>query len=389
MKLFIILSRVPFPLDKGDKLRAFHQIKHLSKSNEIHLCCLNDIKIDKSSIKAIEPYCKTINVFKISRWSKCINVFLAFLSGKPFQVGYFYNSSIRKKISNLIMEIEPDHIFCQLIRVTEYVKHVQISKTLDYQDVLSKGMERRLANCQSYLRPVIRYEASKLKKYESLIFDHFDNKTIISDSDRQCIDHPKKNEIVIVPNGVDIDFFTPQKTAKEFDLLFTGNMSYPPNVLSVEYIVKRILPIVHIVNPDVRLLIAGIDPSHRVKMLASEKVIVSGWVDDIRKCYDRSRIFIAPMQIGTGMQNKILEAMAMKLPCITSNLANNSIGAADGKEILIADAPQKYADIVNALLADESMAMEIAEKGNNFVRNIYNWSVQTSKLEDLFKQNKC
>lgn len=387
MKLFIILSRVPFPLDKGDKLRAYHQIKYLSQNNEIHLCCLNDLKIDNNCIRSLEPFCKSINVFNISFISIVYNVFKAFITGKPFQVGYFYNAGIKRKIAALLTEIKPDHIFCQLIRVTEYVKNSKIKKTLDYQDVLSKGMERRLNNSQFYQKPVIRYEARKLKKYESYIFDFFDNKTIISDSDRQCIDHNEKNKIIIVPNGVDLNFFTSSTTEKEYELVFTGNMSYPPNVLSVEYIVRKILPLVHKTNPDVRLLIAGVDPSSKVKMLESDSVKVSGWVDDIRTCYNRSKIFIAPMQIGTGMQNKILEAMAMNLPCITSELANNSIGAMNGTDILIAENPEQYAEFINLLLTDNEKAKEIADNGNAFVRNTYNWDVQTKKMEALFNKN--
>jgi sugar transferase (PEP-CTERM/EpsH1 system associated) len=384
MKLFIILSRVPFPLDKGDKLRAFHQIQYLSKENEIHLCCLNDGKTEKNSLKALEPYCKTINVFNISLFSILFNVFKAFLSGKPFQVGYFYNTRIKRKIALLISELKPDHIFCQLIRVSEYVKNSGINKTIDYQDVLSKGMERRLSNCPSYMKPFIKYESAKLKKYESYIFDFFNNKTIISDSDRQCIDHEDKNDIVIVPNGVDFEYFKSSDKTTEYELIFTGNMSYPPNVLSVEFIVKKILPLVHKFIPKVRLLIAGVDPSARVKMLASDNVIVSGWVDDLRVCYESSEIFVAPMQIGTGMQNKILEAMAMSLPCITSNLANNSIGAINGKDVLIAEEPEQYAELIISLLSDKQKAKSIAANGNAFVRDNYNWEVQTKKLEELF-----
>jgi sugar transferase (PEP-CTERM/EpsH1 system associated) len=384
MKLFIILSRVPFPLDKGDKLRAFHQIQYLSKNNEIHLCCLNDKKTDDNSLKALEPFCKTINVFHISIFSILFNVFKAFLSGKPFQVGYFYNTRIKRKITALVSEVKPDHIFCQLIRVSEYVKNSGIKKTIDYQDVLSKGMERRLSNCPSYMKPLFKYESTKLKKYESYIFDFFNNKTIISDSDRQCIDHKDKNDIIIVPNGVDIEYFKASHKIKEYELLFTGNMSYPPNVLSVEYIVKKILPLLYKFNPHIRLLIAGVDPSAKVKLLACDNVLVSGWLDDLRVCYDSSEIFVAPMQIGTGMQNKILEAMAMSLPCITSNLANNSIGATDGKDVLIAEKPEQYAELIISLLNDKQKAKSIAASGNAFVRENYNWEIQTKKLEELF-----
>ena len=151
MKIFILLPRVPYPLEKGDKLRAFNQVKDLSAHNEIHLCALNDTHIHPDAYKALQPYCKSLHLLYLPLTGRFINVFKTLFNGRPFQVGYFFNKRNSKKIDELIKEIKPDRIYCQLIRVAEYVKKQEIKKTLDYQDVFSKGVERRFFSSPSFL----------------------------------------------------------------------------------------------------------------------------------------------------------------------------------------------------------------------------------------------
>ena len=152
MKLFVLLSRFPYPLEKGDKLRAFHQIKELSKQHEIVLCALSDQKVAQSSIDKLQEYCKAIHIIKLPKWKIYWNLFWQLLfTDKSLQVVYFYNKSAQKKINRIITEYQPDHIYGQLIRVAEYIKNIPIPKTLDYMDALARGMERRIAQSPFYL----------------------------------------------------------------------------------------------------------------------------------------------------------------------------------------------------------------------------------------------
>lgn len=386
MKLLVILSRFPFPIEKGDKLRAYHQIRYLSKHNEIHLCALNDTTLKEEYIKALRPYCKSITIIPLRRFTIYFNILLAFLKGKPLQVGYFYNKKAQKKINSLINETAPEHIFCQLLRVAEYVKHINIPKTLDYQDVFSKGVERRLATCSFYMKPVLKTEFKRLLKYEHRIFSWFDNRTIISEPDRDLIPHADRDEIFVVPNGVDMEYFTPVEREKKHDLIFIGNMAYPPNIHAAEYLVRSIVPQVKKERPQIRVLIAGATPHPRVLALISPGVEVSGWVEDIRECYAAGKIFIAPMQIGTGLQNKLLEAMAMKIPCITSPLANSALKAKPGEEIRIAGSAEEYAGHIIDLLDNTAKAKDLAENAYQFVLNTFNWEQAARLLNDIMKK---
>lgn len=387
MKILILLSRVPYPLEKGDKLRAFNQIKHLSKKHEIILFALNDHPLHKDAIGTLKSYCSEIKIINLSGFTLFCNLIQSFFKGHPFQVGYFYSNKGQKEIDALVKKHKPDHIYCQLIRTAEYVKkYPDIPKTIDYMDVFSKGMERRSYTAPFYLKPIFRMEYHRLLRYEHHIFDYFRNKVIISEQDRSLIPHPKNKEISVISNGVDTDYFKPVERKKEFELLFNGNMNYPPNVESVEYLVKNILPLVLKKYPNTRLLISGTSPSQKVYTLRSRSVFVTGWTNDIRENFSKSKILVAPMQISIGLQNKLLEAMAMKIPCITSSLANNALGAEKGKSILVADKPEEYAEHIITLLENEEIAKEIAMNAYNFILQNYNWESTTNKLERILSK---
>ena len=383
MKIFVLLPRIPWPLEKGDKLRAFNQIKQLAKNNEVILCALNDKKVNKEdAFKSLQPYCKSVNFIDLGKVSILFNLAMAFFKGIPIQCGYFYNKRAHKKIRKLIEKHQPDMLFGQLLRVAEYIRKEKTAKTIDYQDVFSMGMKRRYEIAPFYLKPIFNMEYKRLRRYEHDIFNDFDVKTIISIPDRIHIDHPKKDEILIVPNGVDHEYYTPRESEKKYDIVFTGNMAYAPNVNAVEYLANQILPIVWEKLPDAKLYVAGATPDPRVKKVASDKIIISGWIDDMRDAYAQSKIFIAPMRIGTGLQNKLLEAMSMRLPCITTTLANNSLHAEEDKEILVGNNEQELAQHIITLLTDKEKADTLAQNGYDFVHRVYDWGEATRIMEN-------
>ncbi len=383
----MILPRVPYPLEKGDKLRAFQQIKSLSKHNEIILCALNhNRKLDKQkAFGKLQPYCRSINFIDLPWYAIPFNILRAFLKGLPLQVGYFYNAGANRKIKKLFNEYRPDHVYCQLVRTAEFGVHLPAPKTLDYQDVFSYGVKRRVERSSYWMKPVLKLEYKRLVAYEKKMFLAFDNKTIISYPDRNLMQVSEKDKIAVIPNGVDHTFFKPMEETKQYDLVFTGNMSYPPNVDAAGFLVHNIMPLVWERLPETTVMLAGAKPSAKVKSLEGSKVKVSGWLDDIRDAYSAAKVFIAPMRIGTGLQNKLLEAMAMKIPAITTPLANDALRAAHEKEILIGNSARELADHIVRLLTDDKFANDIAEKGYHFVHKHYSWDEATEKLEEIMK----
>lgn len=388
MKVLFLLSRVPYPLEKGDKLRAFNQLKILSKHHKVILVCLNAEKLHPKAKQTLAPYCEALYIIPLNKLTILWNLFRSFWDTKPFQINYFYQKQAAQKLNAIIEEHLPAHLYVQLIRTAEYVKpYAFIPNTLDYMDAFSTGIARRMAHSVPGVKALFAEEASRLKIYESGVFKHFTHKTIISEQDRELIDHPDKQEIEIVRNGVDFDFFAPQDQLKKYDLVFCGNMAYPPNVKAAKFLAEYVLPEIHRTAPETTLLIAGATPVSAVKALSSANIVVSGWMDDIRDAYAQSKVFIAPMEIGTGLQNKLLEAMAMKLPCVTSPLANKALGATVNKAVLVGDSPESYARHALRLLNDVKHRKSIADEGYSFVRNTFSWEANTKKLLDLVEQD--
>jgi glycosyltransferase involved in cell wall biosynthesis len=184
---------------------------------------------------------------------------------------------------------------------------------------------------------------------------------------------------------VDTDFFQHQKCEKQFDLIFTGNMAYTPNIQAAEYLVKKILPELQKKYPDIRVVLCGATPSPKVCALRGKNVIVTGWVEDIRSYYAQSRIFIAPMQLGTGLQNKLLEAMALQIPCIASPLASKPLEVVSQKEIFVCHDVKEYVNAIDILLTNNELYQFIVQNGYEFVKKNYNWNSTTEILEKLMK----
>lgn len=379
MKLLILLSRIPYPLEKGDKLRAFHQIKVLAEHFEIVLLASGNSKeISSETYIALKPYCSEIYFFRQNKICRAWHTFRYFIAGKPLQTGYFYSAKARKLIRKKIKQKSIDHIYCQLFRTAEMVKNIHIPKTIDYQDAFSVSMKKRMKATRAIKKMLLAIEYKRVKKYEKTIYSWFDHHTIISESDREHLNMP---DLQVVRNGVDIDFFQADpKVETKYDLIFSGNMSYLPNVHTAVYLAKEVMPLIWDQAPETTLVLAGASPDKTVRQLAGKNIFVTGWVNDIREVYNQSKVFIAPMQIGTGLQNKILEAMAMQLPSITSEAAWKPIGAEKDKELQIAGSAQEYADKAVQLLKDQEKRRKTGEYARDFVSQNFDWKACTHKL---------
>ena len=380
----VILPRFPFPLEKGDKLRAYYQLRELSEKYAITLVAISDHHIDRSMIDRVAVFCDSIHIIRINPFSILWNLFLCLFSDKPFQVGYFFSAKGKKLVRSLLESNKPKHIYCQLIRTSEYIKDIyDIPKTLDYMDTLSMGIERRIDKAPWYKKWLFREEARRLKQYERTVFDYFDNRTIISEQDRELIPHPERSGISCIPNGIDEQFFHPPSIDKEFDLVFVGNLSYPPNIEAVEYISEKVLS----ADRSLTCLISGATPHPKVVRICrnNPNFTLSGWVEDIRVSYCKGKIFIAPMLIGTGMQNKLLEAMALGIPCITTSLANNGINGKHRESVLVADSPEEFVDAIHELMNDHDLYRALVDNGRELVRERYSWKKTTEDLIRLIE----
>ena len=386
MKIFFLTPRVPYPIDKGDKLRAYYQIKFLSKRHEIFLFSLDENSCYKKENNPLRNICKEVRVVKLSRLRIFFNLLTGLFKNIPLQTAYYYSADIKKEINKEIEQFKPDLIYCQLIRSAEYVRDIQsIPKIIDYVDVISKGVERRIKRTNIFWKLILMIEYKRALKYEKIVFDDFDERIIITTEDRSLLKFEGKEKVKIIPNGIDTDFYQQIPYERKYDLFFSGNLRYPPNVDASLFIVDEILPLLKSKFPNIKVLIAGAAPNNKILSLQSKTVDIKGWVDDVRDYYKLAKIFLAPMQIGTGLQNKLLQAMAMKIPCVTSELTRKGIVSSSEENVmLVADTPQEYAELIIKLLNDQKYADKIAERGYNFVRTNFDWKQITQDLEQIF-----
>lgn len=387
MKILVVLPRFPWPLDKGDKLRAYHQVVELSKRHEIYLFAVSHRRVEPEQVEALAPYCREIRVVHLNRFVCGLNILRNWFSSKSLQMGYWNTKHSKRACKAFAREVKPDVVYSQMVRTMPLVARLPYPKVMDFQDALSMNTERRMEQSRGLWHYLLHFEFKMLRSSEYKAFSVFDALTIISEVDSEAIPHKKNGEIHIVPNGVDFDYFNTNALTRSdvnvFSLCFCGNMAYAPNVDAARYLVNEVMPLVWSRIPSATLLLAGADPKPSVRALASKLVTVSGRLDDIREAYASSQIFVAPMRLGSGLQNKLLEAMAMRVPCVTTSIANTPLGAVDGQEILVGDTPEALADAIVRLLESQELRDSIAAAGNRFVTTHYSWSSAVEPLEKL------
>ena len=385
MKIFFLTPRVPYPIDKGDKLRAYYQIKFLSERHEIFLFSLDENSSYLPEKDPLLKICKKVRVVKLSRRRIFFNLVAGMFKPIPLQTAYYFSKKIQKEIAKEIADFKPDLIYCQLIRAAEYVREIKsVPKIIDYVDVISKGLERRISKSNLLWKLILRTELKRALKYEKKVFDEFDDRIVITHEDRDWFQFAEKEKIKVIPNGIDVNFYKPIPSEKKYDLFFSGNLRYPPNVDAAQFLVNEIVPLIRNRIPNLKVLIAGAAPNNKILSLRSDKVEIKGWIDDVRDYYKQAKIFLAPMRIGTGLQNKLLQAMAMKLPCVTSDLTRKGIAASDENVVVVADTAAEYADLILKLLSDQKYSDEVAERGYNFVKSNFAWEQIILNLDKIF-----
>jgi sugar transferase (PEP-CTERM/EpsH1 system associated) len=371
-------------LEKGDKLRLYHQIRYLSRTHEIILVSLAEQPFDKNLVKLMQEFCQEIYVIPHSTWNNYLHALLGLFRGLPVNIGYFVNNATRKKIHAIIEKTRPDGIYVQLVRMAPYVAGQNVAEmSIDLMDAFSLRLQRRSKQTGLLMAQLWRIEEKLISRQERRWAKSFDNRFIISDTDRNFLhDQGIRESIDLLRNGVDTQFFKPIEVEKKYHVVFVGNMSYHPNILAAQYLVTEIAPLLRESKPNLRILIAGANPTNAVWRLAGDGVEVSGYVADIRDAYASASIFVAPIFVGSGVQNKILEAMAMEIPCITSPQVIEAIGGIDNL-VLQASNPEEYQSMIEKLLSDPEERINMGRKSRQYIKEYLSWEHCCKPLDKL------
>jgi sugar transferase (PEP-CTERM/EpsH1 system associated) len=317
---------------------------------------------------------QTIKIRPILAKIRCLS---GFFTDDPLTKQYFYS----KEISDIIRNTEFDLALIDCSSMASYVADVKKPRIIDYIDVdYDKWrMYSEIAHIPKSL--IYHREYIKLKEFEESINLQFDHSIVVSENEKNLL--PKKSNVTVMPNGIDFQKFPPAEEYVKNSIVFCGAMNYFANVDGVLYFHEQILPLIRNKVPDVQFTIAGMCPVKKIRKLASKDVIVTGYVPDIRSYVAHAAVCVVPLRIAKGIQNKVLEAMAMEVPMVATTAANRGIGARDKKEILLADSPADFARATLALLMNVGLRKEIATNAKQFVLKNFSWETHLRKLDDV------
>jgi len=283
-----------------------------------------------------------------------------------------------------------DIVHVEHLRAAHFGKVVrEVPKVYDAVDSISLLQERTLRHGQFINRLVAYEELLKTRRYESQIINAFHHTLVTSELDRRAFLSLQPDlKMSLLPNGVDLDYFRGDGSIKGSDtLIFTGKMSYHANAGAISHFVRDVFPLIRAKRPSVRLLIVGSNPPERVRKLNRHgSVAVTGFVPDMRPHFARATVAVCPMLVKVGVSNKILEAMAMKVPVVSTRLACEGLDVTPGKNILVGDSPPEFAAQVDRLLEDRELRYKITRAARAYVENNHDWKVVGKQLQGIYQQ---
>jgi len=390
VKILYLGLRFPYPPNRGDRIRAYNFIKHLSEKHSVTFVSFFESAEDIDSIGELERFCTQVKVVPFNRFRACLNSMSHAFSKLPLQMWYWYSKEMQKIIDDLVFQNDFDLIHAQFFRMAQYItKFKDHPKILDLTDAMSLNLNRRAKLDKRVKYPLLKLEESRTKRYETEIVKQFDMGIMVSEHDRDyllSLDGSLKLEVV--PMGVDLEYFQP-RTADEFQphLLFTGTMDYFPNTDAAWYFYHEIFPYVKQALPDVNFYVVGTNPTKQLKRLeANGDIIVTGRVPDVRPYFRDAAVFVSPMRCGTGTQVKNLESMAMRVPVVTSSFGIAGTEAQADRDMLVADEPREFADRVIQLFKDDKLRQNLVQNGRELVETKYNWEYLGSLLDKIYEQ---
>ncbi len=378
MRILCLTSRLPYPPDRGDRLRAFHFIEHLSREHELTLVSFIAKESEQEHLASLESFCQGVHVLRMGSRLSAMTVACNIWRREPLQVLYYRSNAMRRLVNELIATSTFDAAYVHLFRMAPYiVDHPDLYRIVDLTDVISREIDLSLPYRGLLSRLVYQLEKSRIARYERWVARTFEETWLISKADRHLLapDCPGTN-IQVVSNGVDLDQFHPTGQAPQPNsLIFVGHLRVFHNIDAATYLVRDLLPLVRQQVPDCTLQLVGADPDPLVKQLnRAPAVTVTGFVPDLNKYLNRSAVFVAPLRFAAGIQNKALEAMASGRPVVTTSLINQGLGARPGHEIFIADDTESMVQQIVTLLRDEELREQIGLQGRQFVERNYTWN---------------
>lgn len=400
MDILFLAHRIPFPPDRGDKIRSWNVLKHLASLGRVHLACFADDESDASNLEGLR---KALGgrlgdaYVQVRCRSKIAAAVEALALDKPLSLTLFDSSALRSFIDKMLARPEVGAVYASSGQMGQFVP--ERVRQLFVMDFLDMDSEKFADYSKSgAMRWVYKREAVKLFAFERATAARADVALFVSEAERALFTGKASlplGDIRSVSNGIDLDFYDPEadfpRLGDHHDplILFTGQMDYRPNIEAVTEFADRCVPLIHEQRPDARFAIVGRNPTPAVRRLAERPgIIVTGAVPDVRTWLAAADIVVAPLKIARGIQNKVLEAMAMGRPVVASSGAFEGIEAQPERDLLVANGAKAQARAILGLLEDSSKAAVIGANARRCMISRYRWDVRLAPLTEILSSEK-
>jgi len=385
-RLLVLAPRYPYPIIGGDRLRIHHVCAQLAERYRLTLLCF----CDPSELDAPAPpdgIFDSVEKVVLPKWQSRLNCLLALPTRVPLQLAYYWSKTFERRVADLAPQ--HDAILCHLIRLAEYALPFDKPRVLEMTDAISLNYQRvREKASHARLRSLIYgFEQSRLEAFERQIVDSFDAAVLVSRADRQFLfsDDPARGQkVMICSNGVDTHEFPYQfSPASSGRIVFIGNMVSLQNLDGADWFARAVLPRIRARRPDAVLEVVGnCARLEREQLGALDAVRLVGHVPSIADAVAGADVGVCPIRAGAGVQNKLLNYMALGLPSVATGIGLEGVGARPGVDVLVADSAEAMADSVLGLMNDRPRARVIAEAAREFVERQHRWPAQLEPLVD-------
>jgi len=381
-KILFITPFFPNPPIHGGAMRMNHMIRGLCEDNDLYLLSFAKEDIKKEDIHEMEKYCKKVEALDYE--PACP---LGFFPFKPGIARGYQSSRLRKKLEQMIAFYDIDIVQAEYIQMAQYAfKSKDIPLILTNHEVnhlavkfdfRKKGLANKLKTLFIYLQSI---------NYEIRACRNFDRVIALTDTDKAALSPYLKEDIHILPTGVDIDYFKPRGDVEDGAIVYVGYFGHYPNVDSMLYFTSEVFPLVKEKYPNAKLYIVGSMPTEEIKNLASNDIIVTGFVDDLREYLDKASVFIAPIRFGAGFRGKVLQALAAGKAVVSTSLGAEGLGLTHGETILIADDSNGFAEAVVSVLDDKRLREKLAHNGRRAIENKYSWQAIFRRQQEIWDE---
>ncbi|HLI07675.1 MAG TPA: glycosyltransferase [Ktedonobacteraceae bacterium] len=400
-----ILFVTPYPPSRI-RVRGYEFLRQLRRKHEVTVLAQCASEQEVADAEKLRQQGYDVRLVEESKMRSAFRSGSALVRSRslPLQVAYARSARVKGAVRQLYAEQPFDVIHVEHLRgiasMVEFAHHPLVWDAVDCISLLCK--QTMTSGPSRAVRVVARLDYERTRRYEARVLKKLPCTVVTSERDRRAMiellrtrthdftssDEELGKHIFVLPNGVDLDYFRPQQQEiRPGTIVFSGKMSYHANVATALYLYQQIMPLIWQQRPEVKLTIVGSKPPKSILALAEDsRVEVTGYVEDIRPYIARAEVMLSPMVYSVGIQNKVLEAMALGTPVVVAEQAASGLGVQAGHDLLVASTPLEFADAALRLLGNAELRASLCQRGRDYVERNHNWATVVERLEDLYRQ---